>query len=162
LVVEAGPYVLGEHVQNAGIQGVGDAPGVSLDDAAAQPEEPKNEVWSVPWKSTTPFTGLAYCVGGRSMIRLRRSTTGGDAQSAGPAPPPQGFRSSAPNSYAGSPSTPIGSMASRPRPASRSTFSWCRSPCRSRGGAGEATSSRKHASARSTSAAGIAASPEYR
>jgi len=68
LVIEAGPYVLGEHVQNAGIQGFGDAPGVSiLNDGVPQPEQPKNEVWGVPWKSATPFTGLAYCVGGRSL-----------------------------------------------------------------------------------------------
>src|SRR5207247_1149498 len=31
------------------------------------PEPPKNELWGVPWKSGTPFTGLAYCVGGRSI-----------------------------------------------------------------------------------------------
>jgi choline dehydrogenase-like flavoprotein len=68
LVIEGGPYVLGEHVQNAGIQGFGDAPGVSiLNDAAPQPEPAKNEVWGVPWKSATPFTGLAYVVGGRSL-----------------------------------------------------------------------------------------------
>lgn len=68
LVVEAGPYVLGEHAQNAGIQKFGDAAGVSiLDDAAPQPEPPKNEVWGVPWKSTTPFSGLAYVIGGRSL-----------------------------------------------------------------------------------------------
>lgn len=68
LVVEAGPYVLGEHAQNVGIQKFGDAAGVSiLDDAAPQPEPPKNEVWGVPWKSTTPFSGLAYVIGGRSL-----------------------------------------------------------------------------------------------
>jgi choline dehydrogenase-like flavoprotein len=68
LVVEGGPYVLGEHAQNVGIQGFGDAPGTSiLNDNAPQPEPAKNEVWGVPWKSATPFTGLAYCVGGRSL-----------------------------------------------------------------------------------------------
>jgi choline dehydrogenase-like flavoprotein len=68
LVVEGGLYVLGEHAQNAGIQGFGDAPGATiLNDNAPQPEPPKNEVWGVPWKSDTPFTGLAYCVGGRSI-----------------------------------------------------------------------------------------------
>jgi choline dehydrogenase-like flavoprotein len=68
LVIEAGPYVLGEHAQNAGIQGFGDAAGVSiLDDNAPQPQPPKNEVWGVPWKSATPFSGLAYAVGGRSL-----------------------------------------------------------------------------------------------
>jgi choline dehydrogenase-like flavoprotein len=68
LVVEAGQYVLDEHAQNAGILGFGDAPGATiLNDNAPQPEPPKNEVWGVPWKSDTPFTGLAYCVGGRSI-----------------------------------------------------------------------------------------------
>src|SRR5919201_504817 len=68
LVIEAGPFVIGEHVQNAGIQGFGDAPGTSiLNDNAPQPEPPKNEVWGVPWKSATPFTGLAYCIGGGSI-----------------------------------------------------------------------------------------------
>lgn len=68
LVIEGGPYVLGEHAQNAGIQRFGDAAGVSiLDDNAPQPEPPKNEVWGVPWKSTTPFSGLAYVIGGRSL-----------------------------------------------------------------------------------------------
>lgn len=68
LVVEAGLYVLGEHAQNAGIQGFGDAAAATiLNDNAPQPEPPKNEVWGVPWKSDTPFPGLAYCVGGRSI-----------------------------------------------------------------------------------------------
>src|SRR4051794_20676259 len=59
LVVEAGQYVLDEHAQNAGILGFGDAPGATiLNDNAPQPEPPKNEVWGVPWKSDTPFTGL--------------------------------------------------------------------------------------------------------
>jgi choline dehydrogenase-like flavoprotein len=68
LVIEAGPYVIEEHAQNAGIQGFGDAPTPTiLNDTASQPEPPKNEVWGVPWKSETRFTGLAYCVGGRSI-----------------------------------------------------------------------------------------------
>jgi choline dehydrogenase-like flavoprotein len=68
LVIEAGPFVLGEHVQNAGILGFGDTPPPTfIHEDAPQPEPPRNEVWGLPWKSSTPFTGLAYCVGGRSL-----------------------------------------------------------------------------------------------
>jgi hypothetical protein len=56
LVIEAGPMVLPEHVQNL-------PPGL----AAAS-------VWGVPWKSDSPaswnqmFPGLAFCIGGRSLF----------------------------------------------------------------------------------------------
>src|SRR4051812_6570197 len=68
LVVEAGRFTLPEHVQNTGILGLSD-PGTafSLDLNAPQPEPPRNEVWGVPWISGTPFKGLAYTVGGRSL-----------------------------------------------------------------------------------------------
>src|SRR4051794_12804638 len=68
LVVEAGRFTLPEHVQNTGILGLSD-PGTafSLDLNAPQPEPPRNEVWGVPWKSSIPFKGLAYTVGGRSL-----------------------------------------------------------------------------------------------
>src|SRR5215210_5766059 len=56
LVIEAGRYVFGEA-----------AAATVLNDNAPQPEPPKNEVWGVPWRSQTPFGGLAYCVGGRSI-----------------------------------------------------------------------------------------------
>src|SRR5437763_280047 len=54
LVLEAGPMVFTEHVQN-------------------QPMLDTGEVWGVPWNSDSPhswnqrFPGLAYCVGGRSL-----------------------------------------------------------------------------------------------
>src|SRR5260370_11546147 len=68
IVLEAGPFTLPEHVQNAGILGLFDpADSVILNENAQQPEPPRNEVWGVPWKSATPFKGLAYCVGGRSL-----------------------------------------------------------------------------------------------
>ncbi|WP_447986856.1 family 16 glycoside hydrolase [Nitrospira sp. Nam74] len=68
LVIEAGPFTLPEHVQNTGIQGFSDpANGFFLNENAPQPEPPRNEVWGVPWKSSTAFKGLAYAIGGRSV-----------------------------------------------------------------------------------------------
>ena len=55
LVLEAGPVVFTEHVQN-------------------QPMLNTSEVWGVPWNSDSPktwnqqFPGLAFCVGGRSLF----------------------------------------------------------------------------------------------
>jgi choline dehydrogenase-like flavoprotein len=68
LVIEAGLFTVPEHVQNTGIQGFTDpfAP-FSLNENAPQPEPPRNEVWGIPWKSSIPFKGLAYAVGGRSV-----------------------------------------------------------------------------------------------
>ena len=68
LVVEAGLFTVPEHVQNTGIQGFAD-PAVPffLNENAPQPEPPHNEVWGIPWKSTIPFKGLAYTIGGRSL-----------------------------------------------------------------------------------------------
>jgi choline dehydrogenase-like flavoprotein len=68
LVIEAGLFTIPEHVQNSGILGLSDpsAP-FFLNENAQQPEPPRNEVWGVPWKSSTPFKGLAYTVGGRSV-----------------------------------------------------------------------------------------------
>jgi choline dehydrogenase-like flavoprotein len=68
IVLEAGPFTLPEHVQNTGILGLFDpADSVILNENNPQPEPARNEVWGVPWKSATPFKGLAYCVGGRSL-----------------------------------------------------------------------------------------------
>jgi len=68
LVVEAGLYTLPEHVQNTGILGLADpANPFFLNENAPQPEPPRNEVWGVPWKSSIPFKGLAYTIGGRSV-----------------------------------------------------------------------------------------------
>lgn len=69
LVIEAGLFTLPEHVQNTGIQGFTDpANPFFLNENAPQPEPPQNEVWGVPWKSTIPFKGLAYALGGRSLF----------------------------------------------------------------------------------------------
>jgi hypothetical protein len=68
LVVEGGLFTVPEHVQNTGIQGFTDpATPFFLNENAPQPEPPQNEVWGIPWKSTTAFKGIAYAIGGRSV-----------------------------------------------------------------------------------------------
>jgi len=68
LVIEAGLFTVPEHVQNTGIQGFNDpAAPFFLNENAPQPEPPRNEVWGLPWKSSIPFKGLAYAIGGRSV-----------------------------------------------------------------------------------------------
>jgi choline dehydrogenase-like flavoprotein len=65
LVLEAGRFVLTEHVQNLPMLGL-DPPGPTLVD----PGVPRNEVWGLPWRSDVRagFPGLAFCVGGRSLF----------------------------------------------------------------------------------------------
>ncbi|MBI1880751.1 MAG: hypothetical protein HYR94_21450, partial [Chloroflexi bacterium] len=65
LVLDAGPLVLSEHVQNLPPFGF-DPPGPTETD----PGVPRAEVWGLPWRSNVPagFPGLAYCLGGRSLF----------------------------------------------------------------------------------------------
>lgn len=72
LVLEAGPYILPEHVQNLPMLRLYDPPASSI--AELQPDSSqrhslgaRNEVWGLAWHSPERFTGLAYCVGGRSL-----------------------------------------------------------------------------------------------
>lgn len=72
LVLEAGPMLIGEHVQNLPMIGLGDpGPGgaTTLDalQAAGKADKPRFEVWGLSWRSNVAFPGLAYCVGGRSL-----------------------------------------------------------------------------------------------
>lgn len=60
LVLEGGPFLLPEHVQNL--------PMLAL--AANIPRIdhlPYGEVWGLAWNAGIPFPGLAYCLGGRSL-----------------------------------------------------------------------------------------------
>lgn len=50
LVLEGGPFLLAEHVQNLPSLGLG------------------NESWGLPWNGNTGFPGLAFCIGGRSIF----------------------------------------------------------------------------------------------
>jgi choline dehydrogenase-like flavoprotein len=65
LVLDAGPQVLTEHVQNLPTLGLLPPQPVTSD-----PGVPRAEVWGLPWRSNVPigFPGLAYCLGGRSIF----------------------------------------------------------------------------------------------
>jgi choline dehydrogenase-like flavoprotein len=68
LVLDAGSLVLTQHFQNYPPMDYGPAGPVEAD-----PFVPRNEVWGLPWrfdKDNIPigFTGLAYCLGGRSVF----------------------------------------------------------------------------------------------
>jgi len=62
LLLEAGGFLVSEHVQNLTRIGLNAAAPVSLD-----PGVPRERVWGLPWRSNVAFPGLAYCVGGRSL-----------------------------------------------------------------------------------------------
>ncbi|MGH8548722.1 MAG: family 16 glycoside hydrolase [Methylococcales bacterium] len=64
LVLEAGPLMLPEHVQNLPMLGL-NVPGPTSVDSGVT----RNEVWGLPWRTDVPrgFPGLAYCLGGRSV-----------------------------------------------------------------------------------------------
>lgn len=65
LVLEAGSFLLAEHVQNLPMLGL-NPPGPTTVD----PGVPRAEVWGLPWRTDDRFgfPGLAYCVGGRSVF----------------------------------------------------------------------------------------------
>src|SRR5215213_7516000 len=65
LVLDGGPFLLPEHVQNLPMMGI-TAPGPEEKD----PGVLREQVWGLPWQSKvkTGFPGLAYCVGGRSVF----------------------------------------------------------------------------------------------
>jgi choline dehydrogenase-like flavoprotein len=71
LVLEAGPVLLGEHVQNIPALGLDAAAPTSIQQLRADgqfgPDQPQREVWGLPWHSSQKFPGLAYCLGGRSL-----------------------------------------------------------------------------------------------
>jgi choline dehydrogenase-like flavoprotein len=63
LVLDGGPFLLPEHVQNLPVLGL-NAGGPRKD------HQPQAEVWGLAWNSSDPigFPGLAYCIGGRSVF----------------------------------------------------------------------------------------------
>ena len=62
LVLEAGSFLVSEHVQNLSRIGLNAAGPVTAD-----PGVPRERVWGLPWRSNVGFPGLAYCLGGRSL-----------------------------------------------------------------------------------------------
>lgn len=71
LVLEGGPFLAPEHVQNLPMIGLNVPGATSIQELRTGnnfgPDKPREEVWGLSWHSATPFTGLAYCLGGRSL-----------------------------------------------------------------------------------------------
>jgi hypothetical protein len=66
LVLDAGSLLVTEHVQNLARIGL-NAGGAVVVESNAQDPGARERVWGSPWRSKTPFPGLAYCLGGRSL-----------------------------------------------------------------------------------------------
>lgn len=66
LVLEAGSFLVSEHVQNLARIGLNTASAVKVP-ANSQDPGTRERVWGNPWRSSVGFPGLAYCVGGKSL-----------------------------------------------------------------------------------------------
>jgi choline dehydrogenase-like flavoprotein len=64
LVLDAGSYLVGEHVQNLGDMGL-NVPSPIM--PSADPGVAREQVWGLPWRGNVVFPGLAYCLGGKSI-----------------------------------------------------------------------------------------------
>jgi hypothetical protein len=64
LVLEAGPFLVGTHVQNLPNAGL-NVPGPL--NPANDPGVARELVWGMPWRANVDFIGQAYCVGGKSL-----------------------------------------------------------------------------------------------
>jgi choline dehydrogenase-like flavoprotein len=62
LVLDAGSFLIGEHVQNLGPVGFNVPAPVGSDPGTA-----RELVWGLPWRGNVEFPGLAYCLGGKSL-----------------------------------------------------------------------------------------------
>ncbi len=62
LVLDAGSFLVSEHIQNLSRIGLNAAGPVTSD-----PGVPRERVWGLPWRANIGFPGLAYCIGGRSL-----------------------------------------------------------------------------------------------
>jgi choline dehydrogenase-like flavoprotein len=64
LVLEAGPFLVSEHVQNLAMVGL-NVPGEIP--PSSDPGTAREQVWGIPWRGNVSFPGLAFCVGGKSL-----------------------------------------------------------------------------------------------
>ncbi|WP_264928396.1 hypothetical protein [Streptomyces sp. A012304] len=64
LLLDAGKFLLPEHMQNLGRIGSGIPEPI---DPANDPLVAREFVWGVPWRGNVEFPGLAYCIGGKSL-----------------------------------------------------------------------------------------------
>ena len=62
LVLDAGSFLVGEHVQNLGPVGFNVPTPTGSDPGTA-----RELVWGLPWRGNVEFPGLAYCLGGKSL-----------------------------------------------------------------------------------------------
>ena len=67
LVLDAGSYLFSTHVQNLPHIGLNPPDTARVTQNTEDPGT-RNGVWGLPWHSNEPFTGLAYCAGGRSVF----------------------------------------------------------------------------------------------
>lgn len=65
LVLEAGPFLTPEHVQNIANIGFNVASEIEPN---SEPGTPRELVWGLPWRGNVKFPGLAYCTGGKSVF----------------------------------------------------------------------------------------------
>ncbi|HST80813.1 MAG TPA: GMC oxidoreductase [Kineosporiaceae bacterium] len=64
LVLDAGSFLVAEHVQNLGSIGLDVAAPIM---PSADPGTAREVVWGLPWRGNVEFPGLAYCTGGKSI-----------------------------------------------------------------------------------------------
>jgi choline dehydrogenase-like flavoprotein len=62
LLLDAGSFLVGEHVQNLGRIGLDVPAPIGQDPGVA-----RELVWGLPWRGNVEFPGLAYCLGGKSL-----------------------------------------------------------------------------------------------
>ena len=65
LLLEAGPFLVPEHVQNLGNLGLGVPAPIP---PASDPGVARDLVWGLPWRGNVDFPGVAYCCGGKSLF----------------------------------------------------------------------------------------------
>src|SRR5207253_3668947 len=66
LVLDAGSFLVSEHVQNLSKIGLNPG-GATVVGSNTQDPGVRELVWGSPWRSPVAFPGLAYCLGGRSL-----------------------------------------------------------------------------------------------
>ena len=64
LLLDAGRFLVSEHVQNLGRVGLGIPAPIP---PGSDPGVARDLVWGLPWRGNVEFPGLAYCPGGKSL-----------------------------------------------------------------------------------------------
>jgi len=64
LVLDAGSFLVSEHIQNLTRMGLNVPSPIA---PASDPGVAQDLVWGIPWRGNVDFPGLAYCIGGKSI-----------------------------------------------------------------------------------------------